>query len=55
MVAMCLNAVPLSQFPDTLLALTTRMHKDAQPRTEQEFLPSTIVVLQLGGLTFHRQ
>jgi hypothetical protein len=52
---MCLNAVPPSQFPDTLLALTTRMHKDAQPRTEQECLPSTIVALQLGDLAFHRQ
>ena len=55
MVAMRLNAVPLSQSLDTLLAWTTRVHHATQPIPDQECVPSTTMVRRLSALIFHRK
>jgi len=52
---MRLNAVPLSQSLDTLLALTVRVPHGAPHIPDQECLTSTTVVLRLSALTFHRK
>jgi hypothetical protein len=52
---MRLNAVPLLQSLDTLLALTVRVHHSAPSIPDQGCLTSTTVVLRPSALTFHRK
>lgn len=55
MVATRLNAVPLSQSLDTLLALTARVPHNAPSISDPECLTSTTMVRRLSALIFYRQ